>query len=90
MKIDEMAEKVYEWYKFSLPQNQMEFKHTSKDDLVIYHHSLGRNIRNYFKLWENDTHEPEIVDGVDVSPDHPDAISMKVIEAVWDKIHKEK
>ena len=50
--------------------------------LVEYHHTLGRHIRNKYKLWTY-KHEPEIIDGVDHSPFHPDNISGKIIEEVW-------
>lgn len=51
-------------------------------ELIKYHHTLGQSIRNEFGLWGFEW-EPEIVDGVDVSPEHPDAISMEVIATLW-------
>jgi hypothetical protein len=50
-----------------------------KKDLPMLHHDVGRFIRNHFKLWERQ-HEPVIIDGVDHAEDHPDAISMRIIE----------
>ena len=65
-----------------------EFMQTPRDELIMYHHTLGREIRNKYKLW---TYEwtPVIIDGFDMSPDHPDAVSMKIIEDVWDLIHNQ-
>lgn len=55
--------------------------------LHMYHHSFGRHIRNTYKLWTMPW-EPEIeeIDGymVDVSPYHPDAMSMTIIQKVWE------
>lgn len=50
--------------------------------LVMVHHTIGRHIRNRYKLWELEW-EPVIKDGVDISEHHPDAVSMRVIEAVY-------
>lgn len=63
---------------------QNKFFLTGYDDgnLIKYHHSFGTYIRNKYKLWENKW-EPKIVNEVDVSPNHPDAISMRIIKEVW-------
>lgn len=38
--------------------DQEKFKETPKKDLIRYHHTLGRGIRNRFGLWkENGTNE---------------------------------
>lgn len=49
-----------------------------KEDPVMMHSSLGRHLRNHAKLWES-VWEPKLIDGVDYSPEHPDAISSRVI-----------
>lgn len=49
------------------------------EDPVMMHLTLGMHIRNHAGLWSV-PHEPEIVDGVDISENHPDAISSKVIK----------
>ncbi len=53
-----------------------------EEDLIQFHHSLGQSIRNEFDLWRYEW-EPVLVDGVDYSSEHPDAISMEVIREVW-------
>lgn len=53
-----------------------------KGDLISLHSTLGRAIRNRFSLWSI-SWKPEFVDGVDHSPQHPDAVSMRVIEQVY-------
>lgn len=45
-----------------------------KNDLIKYHLTLGRHIRNKYNLWSLKDEEK-----------HPDTISMKIIEKVWEK-----
>ena len=52
------------------------------DNLIQFHHGMGTSIRNDYGLWKHEW-EPVIVDGVDCAVDHPDAISMNIIKAVW-------
>lgn len=42
------------------------------------HLTLGMHLRNHCGMWETPW-TPELIDGVDHSPNHPDAISMKAI-----------
>lgn len=57
-----------------------------RDDETLsrYHMNLGRYIRNKYSLW-NIPWTPEIRDGVDYSPFHPDAVSNTIIAEVWKK-----
>lgn len=57
-----------------------------KADLIGLHHSLGRYIRNSYRLWELKW-EPHLVEGVDHSDEHPDAISMKIIYRLHEKLN---
>lgn len=85
---NEIVLQVLNWYKEDESNNIEEatiFKNSSENDLIIYHSSLGRTIRNEFNLWEY-SWEPEIIDGVDYSPNHPDSVSMRVITEVWKQI----
>lgn len=84
-RFNAIVEEVVAWFKRDDPRNQREFVACSKSDLITYHHNLGRAIRNHFKLWENPW-DPQLENGIDMSPNHPDAISMRVIEAVWEKV----
>ena len=54
----------------------------NENNLIMYHHSLGRYIRNMYGLWGRPW-EPKIINGVDTSPEHPDAISMTIMREVW-------
>lgn len=86
--VEEMSKEVLEWYNRSSVREQQEFTTTSFEHLPIYHSSLGRSIRNRFNLWYYPWEE-KIVEGVDTSPDHPDAVSMRVIEEVWRKLQND-
>lgn len=56
------------------------------EDLIMLHHSLGAYIRNTYGLW-NKGWTPEVTtDGIDESEDHPDAISMRIIEKLHAKL----
>lgn len=70
------------WLQAERDDIRREFIECEERNLIQYHHSLGRNIRNEFNLWTLEW-EPEIVDGFDMSPNHPDAISHRVIVDVW-------
>ena len=85
--IDEQVKEVLSWFEKADEHDQDEFRNTPADGLVIYHNSLGKDIRNHFGLWDTKW-EPEIINGVDMSQDHPDEISMKVIKAVWEKVNE--
>jgi predicted unusual protein kinase regulating ubiquinone biosynthesis (AarF/ABC1/UbiB family) len=81
---EQITDEVFGWFLDEPLDLQREFANSSKEALIDYHSTLGRNIRNRFELWQ-DEWAPQIEDGVDVSPLHPDAISMRIIEAVWDR-----
>lgn len=73
---------VVGWFLKAPADIQAEFKNNTEQSLIKYHHSLGTQIRNEFLLWEHPW-EPEIVDGVDMSPNHPDSVSQRIIVDVW-------
>jgi len=85
----EMSNVVYGWYIDEATESaKAYFRNCTKDDLLKYHHCLGQAIRNYFKLWEREW-TPEIYDYVDISPDHPDNLSMRIIVDVWQRLQDE-
>lgn len=65
-----------------------ELKSTDVEDLIDWHHSLGQHIRNKYKLWSR-SWIPNIVNGCDISEDHPDAISMKIIQEIYKMLNEE-
>lgn len=89
---DEIVDIIFEELN---DESKRVLRETAKDDLVLFHHTTGRAIRNDFLLWDPNnpiTAEWERKadpDGVDRSPHHPDAISMRIIERVWEKVNGE-
>jgi hypothetical protein len=65
------------------PAFVVAFVDCPRSQLVRYHDSLGRMLRNEFKFWD-DHWTPELVNGVDHSPDHPDQRSQRIIELTWE------
>lgn len=68
-----------------------------KADLGILHHFFGRQIRNNYGLWQDnpitetwrtDESSHKIIDGIDHSEDHPDAVSMRIIEKLWLRLRR--
>lgn len=55
-----------------------------KQFMSIFHDTVGRYIRNEYNLWQRPKWRAEIVDGIDISPQHPDAISGRVLEIIWE------
>lgn len=84
--VDEMVRIVEGWFHLGNTDDQRAFLCTPREKLTSYHNNIGRTIRNEFKLWETEW-KPDIVGGIDCSPHHPDQVSMRVIEGVWDKLH---
>lgn len=67
----------------------------TRDQLGTLHHGFGTHIRNEYLLWHESpltekwrTNEAgrDIRDGVDHSADHPDSVSMQVIEKLWERL----
>lgn len=86
LEYEEMVDIVEGWFHKDTDENKKEFLETPKEKLIKYHTTLGRSIRNEFKLWETNW-TPEINEkGFDCSPFHPDQISMSIIEDVWKRL----
>lgn len=50
-------------------------------DLIQFHHSTGRYIRNHYGLWN--------LDNTLVKDTHPDDLSMAIITLVWKRVRAE-
>ena len=64
-------------------------KEMKKDDLIIFHHTAGRHIRNEYGLWKPDN---PLISGYETATDetkHPDTVSMNIIKSIWEKVNKE-
>lgn len=64
-----------------------ELLRTQMEDLISLHHTLGQDIRNNYDLWFN---EPLCLEFEKyIGYNHPDDISMYIIEQVWTKLQEE-
>ena len=71
-------------YAVIMQEDDKKFLATrSKESLIEFHHTVGREIRNEHKLWDRKW-TPQIEGGCDVSDEHPDAVSMAIIERLWE------
>ena len=59
-------------------------RETEKKDLIGYLHTVGRFIRNEYKMW----HNTELIKDCDA--DHPDDASMIIIETIWEHVNHEQ
>ena len=55
---------------------------TARQEMFVYHHGLGRAIRNRYKLWQDKALLAEI------GEEHPDDASSAIIRSVWDKLRE--
>lgn len=56
-----------------------------KPQLIRFHHTVGRYIRNEYRLW--DIRNPYTETEHETSPSHPDQTSQRIIEKIWERIH---
>lgn len=87
LSVDTYADLVLRGDDLKLSQDTIkELKACPKDELIRYHNSLGRAIRNSLGLWQIPWKPKIDKNGVDVSKDHPDTLSMAILEAVHKKL----
>ena len=70
----------------SNPEDMAEVRATKRKDLIKYHMGWGMGIRNSLGLWRGNN--ALLLSACDGKPCHPDDASMKIIEAVWDRLQK--
>ena len=57
----------------------------SKDDMILYHHSIGMYIRNNYGLWSADSELCRYL--LELGFRHPDDMSSAILESFWCKRH---
>jgi hypothetical protein len=68
------------------PAEQARLKAMKREDLIRLHHGYGTGLRNYLGLWRGNK---DLIVSACGHPCHPDDASMKIIEAIWDKLQKQ-
>ena len=80
------TEKIVDKIIRGLTEDDIQYIKSLKcDNLWSLHHTLGQSIRNDYNFWEMKW-EPELIDGVDHSPYHPDNYSMTIITLIYEKL----
>jgi len=75
-------EEALAWLRRTMPlQAQVELKDTEENNLVVYHHGLGRLLRNSFGLWHEDNKLRLWFEAQGI--EHPDTMSSIVIRIFW-------
>jgi hypothetical protein len=63
---------------------KIALKNTPKENLIMFHLGLAKNIRELFGMWEGNT---EILESCGSS--NPDEASMVIVEAVWKELNRQ-
>ena len=61
-------------------ERRAEIANTLEDDLIQFHPSWGRDIRDRYNLWQDSA----VLHGI--GEDHPDDASMVIIRKVWQQL----
>ena len=86
--VEQMADEVDQWLDDCREPEREAFINGNAESLGFLHHSLGMRIRNHFALWSWPW-EQQLDDKLaDRAPEHPDAISMRVLLEVWRRRQK--
>ena len=65
-------------------RDKLLIRNTKKEDLIKFHLSWGNEIRNRCGLWEGNK---ELMK--DAGATHPDSLSMRIMETVWEELRTE-
>lgn len=77
-----MVKIILDDFKNFSEREKEEFITTKFDNLNLFMSSLGLGIIEHFNLWAFPW-KPQLVDGLDISPNHPENLALTVIQAVW-------
>ncbi len=65
-------------------RDKLRLRNTKKEDLIKFHLSWGNDIRNLCGLWDENQDLMK-----DAGESHPDGVSMRIMEAVWEEVQRE-
>jgi hypothetical protein len=72
------------------PEDQVDFLKASANDLIMYHHDLGRWIRNNWGLWEPDAEKSPLLKHMkELGFIHPDDMSQAIITEFWNRMNNQ-
>lgn len=80
LSVDEIIDDLY----YGLSSSELQkIKQETEDNLIMYHSTFGRFIRNTFCLWL--TGNPNVVLN-DLGDGHPDGVSMTIIRKLHERV----
>ena len=77
-KLNTVKEIVDHVLKNMTGADKLKMRNTKEDDLIMYHHGFGTQIRNTYGLWEGNPYLEK-----ETGKNHPDDISFEIIKAIW-------
>ena len=89
MKPKTVEECMKEFLIILSPENQLELAMSSRDDLIKYHHGLGRWIRNNWDLWSNQLDGSLFGHMKTLGFTHPDDMSQALIVEFWNRTNNQ-
>lgn len=66
-------------------EDQKTWKEAKESELVLWHLTTGREIRNKYHLWEADNPFTDTV--IADSDNHPDQVSARIMKKVWQVVN---
>ncbi len=95
-------EEIVENFISGMSEDDINFvKKSTVDDVRACHHTVGQFIRNHYQLWNEDNPLTKqwfdnnksktnsyIKEGTDYHPQHPDAVSDKILTKIWEYFNK--
>lgn len=69
-------------------EDQAQILKTDKEELIMYHHGLGRWIRNNWGLWDQNVEQGTLLQHmIDLGFQHPDDMSQALIVEYWARMN---
>lgn len=88
LSFDQMVEDLM-LYRMDTRTKQL-LAQCTEEDIDELHRSLGRILRHQYNLWDGSNPEtmlnykPVMVNGVDMNPKHPEAVSKRILLTAWE------
>lgn len=96
MTFDEIVDDLVRWAARHPKERSWLVELGMRNQLIETHHGFGRWVRNWYGLWREGhpltmkDYKPEVVEGVDQSPRHPDAVSARLIQVLYERLQAER
>lgn len=88
-KFERMVLYVLALFEFVDPVATQRFTECPKSKLFMNYRALQLSVIDKYDLWD-ETWNPVMVEGCDLSPDHPHELSLRAIEQAWERMQPSK